>query len=137
VATGTPEYLKVLATPQVLQGRQLALTQRQGASDLAHASAQDAAATLQYGHGRFSVEQVEAGGFANLALLGAASFDGDVALRLQQSFQLYGAPVLTPGSQPGARISIAAPYVRLASVKPVGRDFYTTPGSAGRRRARG
>ena len=132
VATGTPEYLKVLATPQVLQGRQLALTQRQGASDLAaHASAQDAAATLQYGHGRFSVEQVEAGGFANLALLGAASFDGDVALRLQQSFQLYGAPVLTPGSQPGARISIAAPYVRLASVKPVGRDFYTTPGSAG------
>ena len=35
VATGTPEYLKVLATDKVLQGRQLALTQRQGASDLA------------------------------------------------------------------------------------------------------
>ncbi|MDN2676610.1 filamentous haemagglutinin family protein [Janthinobacterium sp. SUN033] len=132
VATGTPEYLKVLATPKVLQGRQLAMTQRQGASDLAaHVSAQDAAATLHYGHGRFSVEQVEAGGFGNLALLGAASFDGDVSLTMRQSFQLYGAPLLSPGSQPGARIGIAAPYVRLASIKPAGRDFYTTPGSAG------
>ncbi|TNC75152.1 filamentous hemagglutinin N-terminal domain-containing protein [Janthinobacterium lividum] len=132
VATGLPEYLKVLATDTVLQGRQLALTQRQGASDLAeNVSARDAAATLQYGHGRFSVEQVEAGGFGSLALLGAASFDGDVSLHLQQSFQLYGAPLLTPGSKPGAKVGIAAPYVRLASVKPVGRDFYVTPGTAG------
>ncbi|OEZ75861.1 heme/hemopexin-binding protein precursor [Janthinobacterium sp. HH104] len=132
VATGSPEYLKVLATDKVLQGRQLAVTQRQGASDLAeNVRARDAAATLQYGHGRFSVEQVEAGGFGSLALLGAASFDGDVSLHLQQSFQLYGAPVLTPGSKPGAKVGIAAPYVRLASVKPVGRDFYVTPGTAG------
>ncbi|WP_258194652.1 filamentous haemagglutinin family protein [Janthinobacterium sp. PAMC25594] len=132
VATGTPEYKKTLATTRVLQGRQLRLTQRQGASDLADGvHAQDAAPLLQYGHGRFSVEQVETGGFANLALLGAASFDGDVSLKMQQSFQLYGAPVLSPGSSPGARISIAAPYVRLASIKPAGRDFYVTPGSAG------
>ncbi|WP_257626213.1 filamentous haemagglutinin family protein [Janthinobacterium sp. NKUCC06_STL] len=132
VATGTPVYLKVLATDKVLQGRQLALTQRQGASDLAeHVSARDAAATLQYGHGRFSVEQVEAGGFGSLALLGAASFDGDVSLHLQQSFQLYGAPVLTPGSKPGAKVSVTAPYVRLASIKPAGKDFYVTPGTAG------
>ncbi|MGK5075295.1 filamentous haemagglutinin family protein [Janthinobacterium sp. ZB1P44] len=132
VATGTPEYLKVLATDKVLAGRELRLTQRQAASDLASAvTARDAAATLKYGHGRFSVEQVEAGGFGNLALLGAASFDGDVSLTMRQSFQLYGAPLLSPGSQPGARIGIAAPYVRLASIKPAGRDFYTTPGSAG------
>ncbi|PLY45348.1 hemagglutinin [Janthinobacterium sp. ROICE36] len=132
VATGTPEYLKVLATPRVLQGRQLRLTQQQGASDLADGmSAQEAAQVLQYGHGRFSVEQVEAGGFGSLALLGAASFDGNVSLTLQQSFQLYGAPMLSPGSKPGAKVSIAAPYVRLASVKPVGRDYYVRPGSAG------
>ncbi|MGK5060963.1 filamentous haemagglutinin family protein [Janthinobacterium sp. LB3P112] len=132
VATGTPVYLKTLATDKVLQGRQLALTQRKVASDLADGvSAQDAAQALQYGHGRFSVEQVEAGGFGKLALLGAASFDGDVSLQLQQSFQLYGAPMLTPGSKPGAKVSIAAPYVRLASIKPAGRDFYVTPGSAG------
>lgn len=138
VATGTPEYLKVLATPEVLQGRQLRLTQRQAASDLAdNVTARDGAQTLQYGHGRFSVEQVEAGGFGNLALLGAASFDGDVSLTMRQSFQLYGAPLLSPGSEPGAKVSIAAPYVRLASIKPAGRDFYTTPGSAGSRRSPG
>ncbi|SIR87507.1 filamentous hemagglutinin family N-terminal domain-containing protein [Janthinobacterium sp. TND4EL3] len=136
VATGSPVYLKTLATDKVLQGRQLALTQRKVASDLAdgvHArdAAQDGPQALQYGHGRYSVEQVEAGGFGNLALLGAASFDGDVSLTLQQSFQLYGAPVLAPGSKPGAKVGIAAPYVRLASVKPAGRDFYVTPGTAG------
>ena len=132
VATGTPVYLKVLATDKVLAGRELRLTQRQVASDLAFdVTARDAAAKLKYGHGRFSVEQVEAGGFGNLALLGAASFDGDVSLTMQQSFQLYGAPLLSPGSKPGARISIAAPYVRLASIKPAGRDHYTTPGNAG------
>jgi len=132
IATGTPEYLKVLATPKVLAGRQLRLTQKQGASDLAaHMTAQEAAQELQYGHGRYSVEQVDAGGFGNLALLGAASFDGDVSLKMQQSFQLYGAPMLSPGSAAGAKIKLEAPYVRLASVKPVGRDFYVTPGSAG------
>jgi filamentous hemagglutinin family protein len=132
VATGSPEYLKVLATPKVLQGRQLRLTQRQGASDLAEGvGAQEAAQKLQYGHGRLSVDQVEAGGFGNLALLGAASFDGDVSLKMQQSFQLYGAPMLSPGSAPGAQVSVAAPYVRLASIKPAGRDFYVTPGGAG------
>ncbi|MCC7683437.1 filamentous haemagglutinin family protein [Janthinobacterium sp. FW305-128] len=132
VATGTPVYLKTLATDKVLQGRQLILSQRQLASDLvAGIGAQDGQQALQYGHGRYSVEQVEAGGFGNLALLGAASFDGDVSLTLQQSFQLYGAPVLAPGSKPGAKVGIAAPYVRLASVKPAGRDFYVTPGTAG------
>ncbi|PIG30992.1 filamentous hemagglutinin family protein [Janthinobacterium sp. 35] len=132
VATGTPEYRKELAQARVLQGRQLKLTQQQVASDLAaDVTAQDGETVLQYGHGRLSVEQVDAGGFANLALLGAASFDGDVSLKMQQSFQLYGAPMLSPGSKPGAKVSIAAPYVRLASIKPVGRDFYTTPGSAG------
>ena len=132
VATGSPVYLKTLATDKVLQERQLALTQRKLASDLAGGvHAQDAPALLQYGHGRFSVEQVEAGGFGSLALLGAASFDGDVSLQLQQGFQLYGAPVLAPGSKPGAKVGIAAPYVRLASVKPAGRDYYVTPGTAG------
>ncbi|WP_454774654.1 filamentous haemagglutinin family protein [Janthinobacterium tructae] len=132
VATGTPEYKKTLATTRVLQGRQLRLTQQQVASNLADGvSAREAAQKLQYGHGRLSVEQVDAGGFANLALLGAASFDGDVSLKMQQSFQLYGAPMLAPGSKPGAKVSVAAPYVRLASIKPAGRDFYVTPGSAG------
>ncbi|OEZ64252.1 heme/hemopexin-binding protein precursor [Janthinobacterium sp. HH103] len=132
VATGTPVYLKTLATDKVLQGRQLILSQRQLASDLAAGiGAQDGQQALQYGHGRYSVEQVQAGGFGNLALLGAASFDGDVSLTLQQSFQLYGAPVLAPGSKAGAKVGIAAPYVRLASVKPAGRDFYVTPGTAG------
>ena len=132
VATGTPEYKKTLATTRVLQGRQLRLTQQQVASDLAaDVTAQDGENVLQYGHGRLSVEQVDAGGFANLALLGAASFDGDVSLKMQQSFQLYGAPALAPGSVPGAKVSVAAPYVRLASIKPAGRDFYVTPGTAG------
>ena len=133
VATGTPEYKKVLlATDKVLQGRQMILTQRQAASDLAvDVTALDAAQLLQYGHGRLSVEQVEAGGFGNLALLGAVTFGGDVSLKMQQSFQLYGAPALAPGSSPDARVKVAAPYVRLASIKPVGRDFYVRPGSAG------
>ena len=133
VATGSPEYKKVLlATDKVLQGRQMILTQRQAASDLAaDVTAPDAAQLLQYGHGRLSVEQVEAGGFGNLALLGAVTFGGDVSLKMQQSFQLYGAPALAPGSSPDARVSVTAPYVRLASIKPVGRDFYVRPGSAG------
>ena len=132
VATGTPEYRKELATDKVLQGRQLILSQRQLASDLtAGIGAQDGQQALQYGHGRLSVEQVAAGGFGNLALLGAVSFGGDVALNMQQSFQLYGAPALAPGSSPDARVKVAAPYVRLASVKPVGRDFYVRPGTAG------
>ena len=132
VATGTPEYRKELAQARVLQGRQLKLTQQQVASDLAaDVTAQDGETVLQYGHGRLSVEQVDAGGFANLALLGAASFDGDVSLKMQQSFQLYGAPALAPGSSPDAKVKVSAPYVRLASVKPVGRDFYVTPGTAG------
>ena len=132
VATGSPVYLKTLATDKVLQGRQMSVTQRQAASDLAGGvTAQDAAQALQYGHGRLSVEQVEAGGFGNLALLGAVTFGGDVALTMRQSLQLYGAPALTPGSSPDATVSLAAPYVRLASIKPAGRDFYVTPGSAG------
>ncbi|PVX36125.1 filamentous haemagglutinin family protein [Janthinobacterium sp. 78] len=132
VATGTPEYRKELAQARVLQGRQLRLTQQQAASDLADGtSARDGETVLQYGHGRLSVEQVDAGGFANLALLGAASFDGDVSLKMQQSFQLYGAPALAPGSSPDAKVKVSAPHVRLASVKPVGRDFYVTPGTAG------
>ncbi|WP_139842805.1 filamentous hemagglutinin N-terminal domain-containing protein, partial [Janthinobacterium sp. GW456W] len=132
VATGTPVYLKTLATDKVLQGRQLIVTQRQAASDLAgDASARDGASLLQYGHGGLSVEQVAAGGFGNLALLGAVSFSGDVSLAMPQSLQLYGAPALTPGSSPAAQVRLAAPYVRLASVKPVGRDYYVTPGTAG------
>ncbi|CAM2767696.1 filamentous haemagglutinin family protein [Janthinobacterium lividum] len=132
VATGSPEYRKELAQARVLQGRQLILTQRQLASDLAEGiSAQDGEQALQYGHGRLSVEQVDAGGFGNLALLGAVTFGGDVTLKMQQSFQLYGAPALAPGSSPDARVKVAAPYVRLASIKPVGRDFYVRPGTAG------
>ncbi|AZD79391.1 filamentous hemagglutinin family protein [Pseudomonas chlororaphis] len=72
---------------------------------------------LAYGQGHFSVEQVDAGGFGNLALLsnGQISFDGDVDLALGQSLQLYSASLgLAQGAAADTRVRLSAPYVRLA-----------------------
>ncbi|MDC8757657.1 filamentous haemagglutinin family protein [Janthinobacterium fluminis] len=100
------------APQQVRRARELVLGQRRGA-------AADAAASLAYGQARLGADQVKAGGFDNLSLLskGALSVDGDLALSLGQSLNLYaGAYALADGAAAGSRATLAAPSVRLAGV---------------------
>ncbi|OLF54046.1 filamentous hemagglutinin family protein [Pseudomonas chlororaphis] len=84
---------------------------------------------LAYGQGNLSVEQVDAGGFGNLALLsnGQISFDGDVDLALGQSLQLYSASLgLAQDAAADTRVRLSAPYVRLAGVAPLGGESNVT-----------
>ena len=121
MALETPLYLPD-AAQRVRQARELLLSTTQ-APALAGATAAQVADTLVYGQGRLTVAQVEQGGFDNLNLLsnGAISFDGDMSLRLGQSLSLY-ANVLALGENAAgqARVSLAAPHVRLAGVGNVG-----------------
>lgn len=99
-----------LGSDAPLAPRELLINQRRRSLD-------DASGALAYGQGNLSVEQVDAGGFGNLALLsnGQISFDGDVDLALGQSLQLYSASLgLAEGSAADTRVMLSAPYVRLA-----------------------
>ncbi|WP_412778756.1 filamentous haemagglutinin family protein [Bordetella ansorpii] len=73
---------------------------------------------LRYGVASLSVDQVRAGGFDSLSLLadGILSFDGDVALDMRRSLELYaGAYALSDSASDASRIALSAPYVRLAA----------------------
>ncbi len=100
------------------------------------ASADAAAASLEYGHGRLGVDQVTAGGFDNLALLsnGLLSFDGDVSLNMGQSLRLYsGALNLSESAAANSRVDLSAPYLLLAGIlAPLeAKDQYVRPVSTG------
>jgi len=114
----TPFYRTDSAGARVRQARELVLSQRQGESELASGiDAGEAADQLVYGHGRLGVDQVEAGGFDNLTLAsdGLLSFDGDVALSMGQSLNLYARVLgLTDEAPDDTRVELVAPYVRLA-----------------------
>ncbi|KAA8562418.1 Heme/hemopexin-binding protein [Pseudomonas extremaustralis] len=118
LALESPYYAKSTVTDRVLNVRELVISQVHQDS-LLPGTADAAAASLEYGHGRLGVDQVSAGGFDNLALLsnGLLSFDGDVALNMGQSLRLYsGAMGLTENAAANARINLSAPYLLLAGI---------------------
>ncbi|TCL05858.1 filamentous haemagglutinin family protein [Sodalis ligni] len=112
LSVGLESDLYALGDTVALRARELVLSQtRQPETDLAGG--------LLYGHGNLSVEQIEDGGFANLALLsrGMITFDGDLSLGLSQSLSLYsGGLGLAAGTALDARVNLAAPYVLLAGL---------------------
>ncbi|OYU88227.1 MAG: filamentous hemagglutinin [Bradyrhizobiaceae bacterium PARB1] len=71
-------------------------------------------AKLVYGQGRISVDQIKAGGFANLSLFARdlITFDGDTTLSLAQSIRLYQGIIATNSAN--ARVVLDAPYVLLS-----------------------
>ncbi len=118
VALESPYYNKSFASARVLKARELMLGQTHQAGVLP-GTAELAADSLEYGHGRLGVDQVTAGGFDNLALLsnGLLSFDGDVSLNMGQSLRLYsGAYGLSERAAANSRINLSAPYVLLAGM---------------------
>ncbi|WP_206169314.1 filamentous haemagglutinin family protein [Variovorax gossypii] len=115
----------------VLRHRELVLAQAQGDSPLAAASTMaDAKKALLTGTARIGVDRIEAGGFDNLSVLvhGPLSFDGDVALRMGQSLRLYaGTLALGENAAAGTKVSLSAPYVRLAGVTRTAPDGTILP----------
>ena len=118
VALESPYYIRTSVTDRVTKVRELQLGQVRQGSMLAD-TADAAAASLEYGHGRLGVDQVSAGGFDNLALLsnGLLSFDGDVALNMGQSLRLYsGAFNLSETAAINSRVRLSAPHLLLAGI---------------------
>ena len=135
LALESPYYIKNAVSDRVLKARELVLSQTHQGSALP-ASADAAAASLEYGHGRLGVDQVTAGGFDNLALLsnGLLSFDGDVSLNMGQSLRLYsGALNLSESAAANSRVDLSAPYLLLAGIlAPLeAKDQYVRPVSTG------
>ncbi|MBO9356998.1 filamentous hemagglutinin N-terminal domain-containing protein [Bordetella petrii] len=116
---------------RVLAHRELQLVQQQKPEGLsADLRAGQADPGLVYGHGRIGVDRIEAGGFDNLSLLvnGVLALGDGVDLSLGQSLHLASGGIsLAEGAPVGARVKLAAPYVRLAGPSRVGKDNYTTP----------
>ena len=116
VALESGLYLKRDLDDALLVPRELIVSQAPGA-------AVDPSAPLAYGQGRLDVERVANGGFDNLSLLsnGILSFDGDVNLSLKQSLSLYaGSLALTENAASASRVSLQAPYLRLAGATAAG-----------------
>ncbi len=102
-----------------LRHRELVLAQTQGPSAIATAQTlADARLQLSTGTARIGVDRIEAGGFDTLSMLvfGPLSFDGDVALRMDQSLRLYAGTYAWGENAAGSAVSLSAPYVRLAGV---------------------
>ncbi|MFL1391172.1 filamentous hemagglutinin family protein [Pseudomonas tritici] len=129
VALDSPLYTLNTVVDQVLKGRELLISQTHQRHDLA-GTPQEAAGSLEYGHGRLGVDQVSAGGFDNLALMsnGLISVDGDVSLTLGQSLRLFGSAfALSENAADNARFNVSAPYLLLAGINTPGRDGYVRP----------
>lgn len=123
VALETGLYLNKTIDNGVRAPRELILSQGPGA-------AADPSAPLPYGQGRLDVQRVVDGGFDNLSLLsnGILSFDGDVNLSLKQSLSLYaGSLALAENAASNSRVSLDAPYLRLAGAAAIGTDVATRP----------
>lgn len=90
----------------------------------------DPLAPLAYGQGRLDVQRIVDGGFDNLSLLsnGILSFDGDVSLNLKQSLSLYaGSLALAEHAADNSRVSLHAPYLRLAGPTAIGTEAASRP----------
>ncbi len=126
----SPNYDRDAASA-VLGAREFVLSQQQGASLLPEGlDAATALDLLKTGTARLGADRIGAGGFGNLSLLvdGLLSFDGNVSLNLGQSTRLYAAAfALAEGAASDSRVSLAAPYVRLAGVTRYARDPYVSP----------
>ncbi|WP_210302435.1 filamentous haemagglutinin family protein [Rhodoblastus sphagnicola] len=131
LALEAPNYLSLSTSGDVLRHRELVIANVQGDSAIAGAGSMvEAKAGLVTGTARLGVDRIKAGGFGTLSLLsdGLISFDGDVTLAMNQSLSLYaGAYALGANAGVDSRVSLAAPYVRLAGVTRPGKDTYTLP----------
>jgi filamentous hemagglutinin family protein len=117
ISSGPAQY--TLAENAVRSYRDLVIGGLQGPSDLPAGLAPGAAdAALVYGHGRLGVDTLAQGGFDNLALYtgGGISLEDNASLRLGQSLSVYGPLRLASGARNDARITLEAPYVRLAGI---------------------
>jgi filamentous hemagglutinin family protein len=122
VALETPLYDRSTVDDQVRVPRELILSQGAGSASTD--------SLMSYGSGRLDVDKVSSGGFANLTLLsnGILSFAGDMHLNLPQSLQIYtGSLALAEGAPGDSRISLNAPYVRLAGAAARGADVHVRP----------
>jgi len=129
IALESPNYDRYTAVDQVLKGRELLLSQIQQRHNLA-STPEDAASSLQYGHGRLGMDQVSAGGFDNLALLsnGIMGFDGDVSLSMGQSLRLFASAfVLSENAAANSKVNLSAPYLLLNGISTPGLDPYVRP----------
>ncbi|WP_308580948.1 filamentous haemagglutinin family protein [uncultured Pseudomonas sp.] len=129
VALQSPDYDRFIAVDRVLKGRELLISQVHQRHDLA-ATAQEAADSLEYGHGRLGVDQVSAGGFDNLALMsnGVMSFDGDVSLAMGQSLRLFSSAfALSENAAGTSRVNLSAPYLLLGGVNTPSLDPNVRP----------
>ncbi len=119
-------YLRSLADAAVLTPRVLALTQQQGASLLpASLRPGELGADLRYGVGGLSVEQVQTGGFGNLALFASVRADSGLTLAMPQSLRLSGPLMLSQNAPAGSLVHLSAPYMFLnhaAYEPPLGSD---------------
>ncbi|NWB83889.1 filamentous haemagglutinin family protein [Pseudomonas gingeri] len=117
-----------IATDRVLQVRELVLGQTADSGLAPDLNA------LVYGHGQLAADQVQTGGFDNLALYsqGFLSFNGNLDLRLGQSLQLYaGAFTLPENVSDNIHVHVAAPSLLLAGVQPPILSYDTSPVSTG------
>ncbi|EJM65283.1 filamentous hemagglutinin family N-terminal domain containing protein [Pseudomonas sp. GM50] len=118
VALQTPYYLKTTVTDRVLQVRELILSQTHVPGTV-QGSPEEAAGSLVYGRGQLGVDQIQAGGFDNVALLsnGLLSVAGDVALTTGQSLSLYSRGIgLAKDAAVNSRVELNAPHVLLAGI---------------------
>ncbi|MFJ3047946.1 filamentous hemagglutinin family protein [Herbaspirillum chlorophenolicum] len=131
LALETGQYPTLRSSGDVLRHREFIVSNVQGDSAIAGAaSMEQAKAGLVVGTARLGVDRIHAGGFGNLSLLadGPLSFDGDVTLAMDQSLRLYaGTFALGENADANSRISLAAPYVRLAGTTRLGGDGLTFP----------
>ncbi|NWD71876.1 filamentous hemagglutinin family protein [Pseudomonas gingeri] len=118
VVLQTPLYSRqgdTPATDRVMQSREMVLVQTADSSPAPDLNA------LVYGHGQLAADQVQAGGFGNLAVYsnGFLSFNGNLNLSLSQSLQLYaGAFTLAQNVPDTLHVNISAPSLLLGGVKP-------------------
>ncbi|QXI40741.1 filamentous haemagglutinin family protein [Pseudomonas xantholysinigenes] len=121
VALDTGLYLNNGLAAELLAPRELVLGQQRD---------EPGQQALAYGQGRLSVEQIQAGGFASLALLsdGVLAFAGDLDLAMAQDIRLYtGSLVLAESAARDSQVRLRAPYVRLAGSMHHNTDTATRP----------
>ncbi|MDF3833299.1 filamentous hemagglutinin family protein [Cupriavidus basilensis] len=132
LALASDFYPSLTTKGDVLRHREWVLAQVQGDSAaMAVANPTQAKQVLHTGTARLGVDRIEAGGFDNLSLLvdGPLSFDGNVALHMNQSLRMYtGTYAHGENAVPGTTVSLSAPYVRLAgATRRVTMDGMTMP----------
>ncbi len=126
VALSPAFYLRSLAEAEVLTPRVLTLAQRQGAPLLsADLRPGELGGNLRYGVGGLGVDQVQAGGFGNLALFASMRAENSLTLAMPQSLRLSGPLMLGQNAPAGSLVQLSAPYMFLnhaAYAPPVGSD---------------